>query len=202
MAGAFGSFVSRAGGRLGRRGICLRVAVRTGLDRHLFQDVLEDCVALVSDFGGPSAADRVAELLDGLAECPAAVGEDDSFCAAVFGIWLECDVALGLEFPQDVVVGSPLGPLTGPAAAKGFCEFLTAQVTTERMDVSHAWYGDDFCVTEHRGTGTVPGQFLGIAGHGRRISFRLLHVWEFKTGRISRENVWLDSAAIVAQLTA
>ena len=53
-----------------------------------------------------------------------------------------------------------------------------------------------------RCTGTVPGEFLGIAGHGRRISFRLLHVWEFKTGRISRENVWLDSAAIVAQLTA
>ena len=100
------------------------------------------------------------------------------------------------------VVGFPLGPLTGPAAAKGFYEFLTANVETERMDLNHAWYGDDFCVTEHRCTGTVPGQFLGIAGHGRRISFRLLHVWEFKTGRISRENVWLDSAAIVAQLTA
>jgi steroid delta-isomerase-like uncharacterized protein len=100
------------------------------------------------------------------------------------------------------VVGSPLGPLTGPAAAKGFYEFLTANVKTEQMDVNHAWYGDDFCVIEHQGTGTVPGEFLGIAGHGRRISFRLLHVWEFKTGRISRENVWLDSAAILAQLTA
>lgn len=70
------------------------------------------------------------------------------------------------------------------------------------MDVNHAWYGDDFCVIEHQGTGTVPGEFLGIAGNGRPISVRLLHIWEFKTGRISRENVWLDSAAIVAQLTA
>jgi predicted ester cyclase len=108
-------------------------------------------------------------------------------------------------YTDDVIhdlVGSPLGPLTGPAAAKGFYEFLTANVKTERMDVNHAWYGDDFCVIEHQATGTVPGEFLGIAGNGRRISFRLLHVWEFKTGRISRENLWLDSAAIVAQLTA
>jgi hypothetical protein len=30
----------------------------------------------------------------------------------------------------------------------------------------------------------------------------MLHVWEFKDGRMSRENVWLDGDAIVAQLTA
>jgi predicted ester cyclase len=69
---------------------------------------------------------------------------------------------------------------------------LTENINTERMDVNRAWYGDDFCTSEHQRDGTVPGEFLGIAGHGRRISFRLLHVWEFKDGRISRENVWLD----------
>jgi hypothetical protein len=30
----------------------------------------------------------------------------------------------------------------------------------------------------------------------------MLHVWDFKDGRISRENIWLDGNAIVAQLTA
>jgi hypothetical protein len=30
----------------------------------------------------------------------------------------------------------------------------------------------------------------------------MLHVWEFRDGRISRENVWLNGGAIVAQLTA
>ena len=29
--------------------------------------------------------------------------------------------------------------------------------------------------------------------HGREISFRMLHVFEFRDGRISRENVWLDA---------
>jgi steroid delta-isomerase-like uncharacterized protein len=100
------------------------------------------------------------------------------------------------------VVGAPSGPLHGPDAAKGFYDYLTANVTTERMDVNHAWYGEDFCVLEHQCTASVPGEFLGIPGNGKRVSFRLLHVWEFKGGQISRENIWMDGNAIVAQLTS
>jgi predicted ester cyclase len=51
-------------------------------------------------------------------------------------------------------------------------------------------------------TGTVIGEFLGLPGHGRRISFRIFHVFEFADGLISREQVWLDSAAIVDQLSS
>lgn len=40
-----------------------------------------------------------------------------------------------------------------------------------------------------------------MCGHGKRITFRLLHVWEFRDGLISRENVWLDGGSIIAQLT-
>jgi len=108
-------------------------------------------------------------------------------------------------YTDDVIhddVGAPTGPLHGPEAAKGFYDFLSANFTTERMDVNHAWYGEDFCVIEHQCTGTAIGEMLGIPGNGKRIEFRMLHVWEFRDGRMSRENVWLDSAAIVAQLTA
>jgi steroid delta-isomerase-like uncharacterized protein len=100
------------------------------------------------------------------------------------------------------VVGAPHGPLRGPAAAEQFYKQLTSDTRTEEMRPTHRYYGDDFCVIEHTWTGTVPGSFFGIAGHGRRISHRLLHVWEFRDGRISRENVWLDGASAVAQLTA
>ena len=100
------------------------------------------------------------------------------------------------------VVGNPAGPLTGPAAAKGFYNYLTANVTGETARVNHAWYGEDFCVLEHQWRGHVPGEFLGIPGHGKPVDFRMLHIWEFKDGRMSRENVWLDGAAIIAQLTA
>ena len=82
------------------------------------------------------------------------------------------------------VVGSPAGPLHGPEAARSFYEMLTRNITTEKMDVNHAWYGDDCCTIEHPWLGTVPGEFLGIPGQGRQISFRMLHVFEFKQGRI------------------
>lgn len=99
------------------------------------------------------------------------------------------------------VVGAPHGPLAGPDAAKGFYEMLTTNIKTEQMDVTHAWYGEDFCVIEHQWRGTVPGEFLGVSGNGTHVSFRMLHVWEFKDGRMSRENVWLDGGSIIAQLT-
>lgn len=100
------------------------------------------------------------------------------------------------------VVGSPTGVLHGPDAARGFYQWLGQNINTETMDVNHAWYGDDFCVIEHQWHGTVPGEFMGIAGNGRQISFRMLHVWEFKDGAMSRENVWLDAGAIIGQLSA
>ncbi|MGH9276192.1 MAG: ester cyclase, partial [Acidimicrobiales bacterium] len=84
----------------------------------------------------------------------------------------------------------------------GFYEFLVANIQTETMEPVHSYYGDDFCVVEHDATGTVDGEFLGVPGHGKRITFRLLHVWEFRAGRMSRENVWLDGGSVVAQLTS
>ena len=108
-------------------------------------------------------------------------------------------------YTEDVihdVVGSPSGPVHGPGAARAFYEMLSQNVATDRVEVNHAWYGDDFCVIEHQWHGSVPGEFLGVAGNNRRISFRMLHLWEFRDGRMSRENVWLDGGSIIAQLTA
>ncbi|HXW32248.1 MAG TPA: ester cyclase, partial [Acidimicrobiales bacterium] len=99
------------------------------------------------------------------------------------------------------VVGFPTGPVRGKEAAQAFYDYLKSNVCTETMDVTHEYYGDDFCVVEHITTGTVPGEFLGVPGNGRRITLRLLHVWEFSDGLISRENVWLDGGSVIAQLT-
>ena len=111
-------------------------------------------------------------------------------------------VAVYTDDVEHDVVGFPTGPVHGKEAAQGFYEYLTKNVQTEIMDVTHQYYGNDSCVIEHNATGTVPGEFLGVPGNGRRITFRLLHVWEFRDGLISRENVWLDGGAVIAQLTA
>lgn len=110
-------------------------------------------------------------------------------------------VAMFTDDIEHDVVGFPTGPSHGVAEAHGFYTQLMRDIHTEQMALSHSYHGDDFCVTEHQWTGTVPGTFLGVPGNGRRISFRLLHVWEFRDGRISRENAWLDGGTAVAQLT-
>ena len=100
------------------------------------------------------------------------------------------------------VVGSPTGPIRGRAAAQGFYDQLVADLDTERMALTREQYGEDFCVVEHECTGVAKGEFMGIPGNGRRVTFRILHVWDFKDGAISREQVWVDGGSIAAQLTA
>ena len=100
------------------------------------------------------------------------------------------------------VVGSPTGPIRGRAAAQGFYDQLIADLDTERMALTREQYGEDFCVVEHECTGVAKGEFMGIPGNGRRVTFRILHVWDFKDGAISREQVWVDGGSIAAQLTA
>jgi len=111
-------------------------------------------------------------------------------------------VSMYTEDVEHDVVGAPEGPVHSREAAQGFYDYLTSVIHNEEMIPTHRYYGDDFCVVEHIWSGTVPGAFLGIPGNGKRISHRMLHVWEFRDGLISRENVWLDTGSIVAQLTS
>jgi steroid delta-isomerase-like uncharacterized protein len=109
-------------------------------------------------------------------------------------------VAMMTEDVEHDVVGWPTGPNHGVDAARGFYEYLTREISGEKMVLTRSYFGDDFCVTEHEWSGTVPGTFLGIPGHGKPATFRVLHVWEFREGRISRENAWLDGGSVAAQL--
>jgi steroid delta-isomerase-like uncharacterized protein len=108
-------------------------------------------------------------------------------------------------YTDDVVhdaVGFPGSPRQGKDAAREFYGFLTANFRTENEEPLHQFVTDTALVLEQQMTGTVIGEMLGIPGNGRKISFRILHVFEFRDGLVSREQVWIDSAAIVEQLTA
>jgi len=98
------------------------------------------------------------------------------------------------------VVGAPDGVLHGAEAIRMRYQHLAETMTTEKMSRLHTYYSPNACVVEHEWTGQVIGQIAGVDGGGRRVSFRLLHVFEFREGRISRENVWMDQGAMLAQL--
>lgn len=126
---------------------------------------------------------------------------EEHLAAEIAGDPKACVAAYTDDVIHDVV-GMPDAVIHGPEAARERYEWLTKNLSIERMDPNHQWYGEDFCVIEHQLHGTVPGEFAGIPGNNRRVSFRIMHVWEFKDGAMSRENVWLDSGAIIGQLTA
>jgi steroid delta-isomerase-like uncharacterized protein len=101
------------------------------------------------------------------------------------------------------VVGSPTGPLHGTQQARGFYEALFADLSGEKVTSLRRYYGPDFVVDESLWEGTAPGRPFGIPGGGKRLSFRLLHVFDIAPdGRIRRENVWIDLASIMQQLGA
>jgi steroid delta-isomerase-like uncharacterized protein len=107
-------------------------------------------------------------------------------------------------YTDDIVhdaVGFPGSPRTGKPAAREFYELLTANFRTEDEQPLHRWFSGDTMLLEQV-TGTVIGEMLGIPGNGQRVTFKIFHVFEFTDGLVSREQIWLDSGAIVAQLTA
>lgn len=109
------------------------------------------------------------------------------------------------KYTDDVehdVVGYPTGPVRGVAAALDFYRQLVKDFRTASEERSYTYYADDACIIENLMSGTVTGRMLGIAGNNTHITFRILHVFEFREGRISRENVWLDGASIATQLTS
>jgi steroid delta-isomerase-like uncharacterized protein len=110
-------------------------------------------------------------------------------------------VAVYTDDVEHDVVGFPGSPHHGRDGARRFYEELTANFRAEGEEMLRRYFTDDAMVLEQIMTGTVIGSMLGLPGHGRRISFRMLHVFEFREGSISRENVWLDSAAIADQLS-
>ena len=99
-------------------------------------------------------------------------------------------------------VGFPGSPRTGKDAAREFYQYLTANFRTESEEPLNRFFDGPNMILEQNMTGTVIGEMLGIPGNGRRVTFRILHVFGFDDGLIGREQVWIDSSAIVAQLTA
>jgi ketosteroid isomerase-like protein len=87
-----------------------------------------------------------------------------------------------------------------PSSA-AFYEQLGQNLRTLSLSPRHKYYSDDARVVEHLCTCAIIGQFAGIDGAGRQVAFRLLQIFEFQDGKISRENVWMDTAALTAQLT-
>jgi hypothetical protein len=100
------------------------------------------------------------------------------------------------------IIGSPYGELVGRSAVRPFYDELFTSLAGEGVTPIGRWYGDDFLVDETLWTGHVAdGRLFGLAGKSGHLTFRLLHVFEFRDCLISVEKVWCDIVAITDALS-
>jgi ketosteroid isomerase-like protein len=100
------------------------------------------------------------------------------------------------------VAGRPGAPLQGGGEIAAYYRGLLGELRIDRFQTTRRWYGEEHAVDEAILHATAAGRPFGIEGRGRSIRARLLHVFEFDDGLISRESAWLDLAAVQQQLSA
>jgi ketosteroid isomerase-like protein len=105
------------------------------------------------------------------------------------------------ENAEHEVIPSPMGALNDPAQQRSYYELLFSSLKGERVEPLRRLYGSDFLIDETLWHGTIEdGRPFLCDGKSGKVSFRLLHVFEMRDGKISREQVWCDLAAIQQQL--
>jgi ketosteroid isomerase-like protein len=94
-------------------------------------------------------------------------------------------------------VGLPVEVLRDHAAIVERYKYLFTAMLDEEVEPVSRLYGENFLVDECLMTATAGPGFPGAA-EGQRVKFRLLHVCEFRDGKMSRENVWQGPPTPVA----
>ena len=99
------------------------------------------------------------------------------------------------------VVPSPVGANTDKSRIRDFYTMLFSSVNGEGVTPIRRLYGDNFVIDETMWHGRInDGKPFLCDGKSGPVSFRLLHVFEVKDGKITREQAWCDLAAIQRQL--
>ena len=99
------------------------------------------------------------------------------------------------------LVPSAQGELHDRASIRAFYERLFEDLRGEQVTPVRRLYGDDFVVDESIWQGHVnDGRAFLCEGKSGPVRFRILHVFEFRDGKIGREQVWCDLGEIQRQL--
>ena len=105
------------------------------------------------------------------------------------------------EEVEHEIIPSREGRQTDKTGIRGFYAKLFAGFRGEGVTPLKRYYGGDFVIDETLWKGYIEdGAALLCDGKSGPVSFRLLHVFEVKDGKIAREQAWCDIVAIQQQL--
>jgi predicted ester cyclase len=99
------------------------------------------------------------------------------------------------------VLGAGLGRLHGKDAVRAFYEQLSQDLTIDAYTSVRRLHGPDHVWEEGVVQATATGKPFGLDGRGRRVTYRLNHLFEFGEGLIRSELGIPDGASILAQLS-
>lgn len=89
-------------------------------------------------------------------------------------------------------------PTTGDV--REHLEYLTTAFPDLELVVERVHHADDAVIVEGRSVGTHRGEFMGVAGTGRRMDVRACVVYRFDGDRLTNETVYFDLATQLRQL--
>jgi ketosteroid isomerase-like protein len=99
------------------------------------------------------------------------------------------------------VIPSPMGPIQGQQDIRAYYEMLFPCLKDGTVTPVRRLYGEDFVVDETIWHGQLAdGHALLVDGKTGPIDLRLLHIFNLRDGRISREQVWVDLALVQQNL--
>lgn len=75
-----------------------------------------------------------------------------------------------------------------------------ANIMHERDVPLRRLYGDGFVIDEMIWEGRITGKVGSLVGHGRRVTQRILRIFELRDGHVARQTIYSDFAAITRQL--
>jgi steroid delta-isomerase-like uncharacterized protein len=97
-------------------------------------------------------------------------------------------------------VGRDPNPIRGKAALAAFYRESLADLANTKVLPVRRLYGDDFVIDESILDGYAQGRPFDLEGYSRPVRFRMLRIFEFRDGLITRENAWFDIVAVQRQL--
>lgn len=111
------------------------------------------------------------------------------------------DVIGQLVPPDGVEDFVPLGEFRGPDAIRGFWAEMFAAFPDFKVWIDRIVSGDSAAVVQWRASGSFTGgAFQGIHPTGRRVELRGVDVMDISEGKVRRNTIYFDGAALARQI--
>jgi ketosteroid isomerase-like protein len=99
------------------------------------------------------------------------------------------------------IVGTSANPVRGKDAVRAHYLQEFANAVQERHIPLRRLYGEGFVIDELVWEGRITGRAGSLLGKGRRVSHRVLRIFEVRDGLVTRQSVYSDHAALARQLS-